>query len=198
MRDEPGGLRRAFDEERRRRSRWRSRACASGAPSTIYDITAARPPAARPFRAQIRIAQPVATPRPRQRPHSGARRRSTLALLPGGRWPRAADVVVPRAPRRQLPERGAGALARRRRGDGRLRARPRHPRFRTRRADVAGPCRRRGADRRAATAAASPTSRSSPIREPVASTDAAAVAAALDRASSTVMTKIVAFVAKRL
>ena len=35
-------------------------------------------------------------------------------------------------------------------------------------------------------------------REPVASTDAAAVAAALGRASSTVMTRIVAFVAHRL
>ena len=35
-------------------------------------------------------------------------------------------------------------------------------------------------------------------REPVASTDAASVAAALDRASATVMTRIVAFVAARL
>jgi cholesterol transport system auxiliary component len=60
-------------------------ACA-GAPLTVYDLSPARPPAARPLRAQFRIGQPVATldlDSDRILVKDGV----TLALMPGGRWP---------------------------------------------------------------------------------------------------------------
>ncbi len=60
-------------------------ACA-GAPSTVFDLTAAHPPAARPFSAQIRIDQPIAT-LDLDSDRILVRNGLELALLPGGRWP---------------------------------------------------------------------------------------------------------------
>src|SRR5271165_1053358 len=60
-------------------------ACA-GAPSTIYDLAAARPPAARAPSAQFRIGEPVAT-LDLDSDRILVRDGITLALLPGGRWP---------------------------------------------------------------------------------------------------------------
>ena len=60
-------------------------ACA-GAPSTVYDLTAARPPVVRPIRAQFRIGDPVATA-DLDSDRILVRNGITLALLPGGRWP---------------------------------------------------------------------------------------------------------------
>ena len=60
-------------------------ACA-GPPLTVYDLTAARPQAARPLHAQLRIGEPVATldlDSDRILVRDGV----TLALLPDGRWP---------------------------------------------------------------------------------------------------------------
>ena len=59
--------------------------CAS-APSTVFDLTAARPPAARPSGAQIRFDQPIAT-LDLDSDRILVRNGQTLALLPGGRWP---------------------------------------------------------------------------------------------------------------
>ncbi len=60
-------------------------ACAS-APLTVFDLTAARPPVARPLRAQLRIGQPAATA-DLDSDRILVRDGMTLALLPGGRWP---------------------------------------------------------------------------------------------------------------
>ena len=60
-------------------------ACAS-APSTVYDLTAARPSAARPIGAQIRVGQPSAT-LDLDSDRILVRNGIALSLLPGGRWP---------------------------------------------------------------------------------------------------------------
>ncbi len=60
-------------------------ACAS-APSTVFDLTAAHPPAARPFGAQVRFDPPVAT-LDLDSDRILVRNGMELALLPGGRWP---------------------------------------------------------------------------------------------------------------
>ena len=71
----------------------------------------------------------------------------TLALLPGGRWPQQLTSLF----RARLIETFQNAgLARSIDGgarDRRLRARHRHPRLRTRRGDLRGPCRGRRQDR---------------------------------------------------
>jgi cholesterol transport system auxiliary component len=59
--------------------------CAS-APSTVYDLAAARPPAARPLGVQFRIGEPVATS-DLDSDRILVRDGVTLAFLPGGRWP---------------------------------------------------------------------------------------------------------------
>ncbi len=60
-------------------------ACA-GTPLTVYDLTAAEPPAARPLHVQFRIAEPLAT-LDLDSDRILVRDGMTLALLPGGRWP---------------------------------------------------------------------------------------------------------------
>ncbi len=170
-------------------------ACAS-APSTIYDLRAARPPAARPLGKQIRIAEPVATldlDSDRIVVRSGL----SLALLPGGRWPQSLSSLF----RARLVETFQNAgLARSLAGgaatadyelDLDIRAfeldaptSEAHVDVAARIVEVASG---RVADVQIFTA-----------REPVASTDAGAVAAALDRTAAAVMTRIVAFVARKL
>ncbi len=66
-------------------------ACAS-APSTVFDLTAARPPAARPFGAQVRVEQPVATA-DLDSERILVRNGFELALLPGGRWPQQLSTL---------------------------------------------------------------------------------------------------------
>ena len=61
-------------------------ACASAPEAPIYDLTAAKPPPMRPFRAQIQIAQPVAT-LDLDSERILVRDGLNLSLLPGGRWP---------------------------------------------------------------------------------------------------------------
>jgi cholesterol transport system auxiliary component len=61
-------------------------ACAGGAPSTVFDLTAAQPPPARPIGAQIRVEQPIAT-LDVDSDRILVRNGEELSLLPGGRWP---------------------------------------------------------------------------------------------------------------
>ena len=170
-------------------------ACAS-APSTIFDLTAARPPPSRPFGAQIRIGEPVAT-LDLDSDRILVRDGLTLALLPGGRWPQQLSSLF----RARLVETFQNAgLARSLAGGGAtadyeldidIRAFELDAAHSEARVDVAARIvaltSGRVADVEIFTA-----------REPVASFNAGAVVAALDRASAAVMTRIVAFVSRRL
>jgi cholesterol transport system auxiliary component len=60
-------------------------ACAT-APLTVFDLTAAQPPATRPLHHQFRIGVPVSTA-DLDSDRILVRDGETLALLPGGRWP---------------------------------------------------------------------------------------------------------------
>jgi cholesterol transport system auxiliary component len=171
-------------------------ACASAPEAPIYDLTAAKPPPMRPFPAQIQIAQPVAT-LDLDSERILVRDGLNLSLLPGGRWPQQLSSLF----RARLVETFQNAgLARSLAGDGAradyeldLDIRAFELDAATNQVDVDVAARiievnsGRVADVEIFTA-----------RTPVASTDAAAVAAALDQTSATVMTRIVRFVAKRL
>ncbi|HKN29365.1 MAG TPA: ABC-type transport auxiliary lipoprotein family protein [Roseiarcus sp.] len=170
-------------------------ACA-GAPSTIFDLTAARPPAARPLGTQIRIGEPVATldiDSDRILVRDGL----TLALLPGGRWPQQLSSLF----RARLVETFQNAgLARSLAGGGAaadyeldldIRAFELDTATSEAHVDVA------------ARIVALTSGRVADVqifdaRVPVASTDVGVVVATLDRASAIVMTRIVAFVARKL
>ncbi len=170
-------------------------ACA-GAPSTVYDLTASSPPAARPFRAQLRIDQPVAT-LDLDSERILVRDGLTLALLPGGRWPEQLSSLFRTRLAQSFQNAGlarsldGGAAAADYALDLDIRAFELDAGMSQAHVDVVAKIvalnSGRVADVEIFTA-----------REPVASTDAAAVVAALDRASATVLTRIVQFVARRL
>ncbi len=170
-------------------------ACA-GAPSTVYDLTAAKPPAARPLRAQFRIGQPVAT-LDLDSERILVRDGLTLALLPGGRWPQQLSSLF----RARLVEAFQNAgLARSIDGgaatadyelDLDIRAFELDAQTSEAHVDVAAKIVALNSGRVVDVEIFS-------ARAPVASTDAATVVAALDQASAAVMTKIVQFVARRL
>ncbi len=170
-------------------------ACA-GTPSAIYDLAAARPPAARPVRAQFRIAEPVAT-LDLDSERILVRDGLALALLPGGRWPQQLSPLF----RARLVETFQNAgLARSVDGgaataeyevDLDIRAFELDARTSEAHVDVA-------AKIVALNSGLAVDVEIFTARVPVASTDPAAVVAALDQASATVMTKIVQFVARRL
>jgi cholesterol transport system auxiliary component len=61
-------------------------ASCSSPPMTVFDLTPAHPPAARPLAAQIRFDQPVATA-DLDSERILVRNGQELALLPGARWP---------------------------------------------------------------------------------------------------------------
>jgi cholesterol transport system auxiliary component len=171
-------------------------ACASAPAPPIYDLTAAKPSLMRPFGAQIQIGQPVATV-DLDSERILVRDGLNLSLLPGGRWPQQLSSLF----RARLVQTFQNAgLARSLAGDG---ARADYELDLDIRAfELDAPTSQVHIDV-AARIVALNSGRVADVeiftvREPVASTDAAAVAAALDRASSTVMTKIVAFVARRL
>ncbi len=169
--------------------------CAS-APSTTYDLRAARPAAARPFGAQVRIGEPVAT-LDLDSDRILVRDGLTLAVLPGGRWPQQLSSLF----RARLVQTFQNAgLARSLAGGGAaadyeldldIRAFELDAKKSEAHVDVAARIvsltSGRVADVEIFTA-----------REPVAATDAAFVVAALDRASATVMSRIVSFVARKL
>ncbi len=170
-------------------------ACA-GTPLTVYDLTAAEPPAARPLHVQFRIAEPLAT-LDLDSDRILVRDGMTLALLPGGRWPQQLTSLF----RARLVETFQNAGLARSIDGGAANAeyelaldiRSFELDATTSEAHVAV----------AAKIVALTSGRIVDVaifsaRQPVASSNAAPVVAALDQASADVMSQIVRFVARRL
>jgi cholesterol transport system auxiliary component len=170
-------------------------ACAS-APSTVFDLTAARPPAARPSGAQVRFDQPVATA-DLDSERILVRNGVTLALLPGGRWPQQLTTLFQARLIETFQNAGLARSV-----DGGAAS-----------ANYALNINIRAFELDAATSEAHvevvvkivglTSGRILDVailsaRAPVSSTDAAAVVVALDEASAEVMTQIVRFVARRI
>jgi cholesterol transport system auxiliary component len=171
-------------------------ACAS-APSTIYDLTAAKPPPTRALRAQIRIGQPSATADldgdrilVRETP-------LTLATLSGAVWPEPLPALFRTRLAQSFVNAGLGhaidgpAATADYEVDLDIRAFEFDAETKEAHVDIAAWIVSLGSGRIAADQIFT-------LRAPVASTDAAVVAAALDEAASTVMTQIVKFVTKAL
>jgi cholesterol transport system auxiliary component len=171
-------------------------ACAS-APSTIYDLAAARPSSAHGLRAQIRIGQPTATADldgdrilVRETP-------ITLATLSGALWPEPLPALFRARLAQSFVNAGLGHAI-----DGPaanadyevdldIRAFEFDAETKEAHIDIAAWIVALGSGRITADEIFT-------LRAPVASTASADVATALDVAASTVMTRIVKFVAKTL
>ena len=170
--------------------------CASGPSGTQYDLSAARPPPAHAVRAQFRVGQATATAE-LDSDHILVRESQTLATLAGARWPQPLTGLF----RARLAQSFQNAgLARWIDGpaatanyeiDLDIRAFEFDAETKEVHVDIAAWVVSLGSGRIIA-------DRIFTLRTPVASTDAAGVAAAMDQAASTVMTEIVAFVAKTL
>jgi cholesterol transport system auxiliary component len=170
--------------------------CASGPTGTLYDLSAARPPPARAVRAQFRVGQPTATA-DLDSDRFLVRDSQTLATLAGARWPE----TLPGLFRARLAQSFQNAgLARSIDGpaananyevDLDIRAFELDAQSKEVNVDIAAWIVSLGSGRIVADQIFT-------LRTPVASTDPADVAAAMDQAASTVMTEIVAFVAKKL
>jgi cholesterol transport system auxiliary component len=172
-------------------------ACAGGAPSTIFDLTAAKPPAARPLRAQLRVAQPVATADLDSDRILVRETPLTLATLSGARWP---DTLPSLLRARIVQSFQNAGLTRSLAGGGAtaeyeldldIRAFELEAQKAQVHIDVAAKIVALASGRVAAVDIFA-------LRAPVASTDPGAVVPALDQAASTVMARIVAFAAKAL
>lgn len=171
-------------------------ACAGGPTPALYDLTAAKPPPARALRAQIRIGQPTATA-DLDSDHILVRESQTLATLAGANWPQALPALF----RARLAQSFQNAgLARSIDGaasnpdyevDLDIRAFEFDAETKEAHIDIAAWIVALGSGRIVADEIFT-------LRTPVASTNAADVAAALDGAASTVMTEIVKFVDKTL
>ncbi len=170
-------------------------ACAS-APSTTYDLAAARPSSAHRLRAQIRIGQPTATA-DLDSDHILVRDSQTLATLAGASWPEPLPALFRTRLAQSFVNAGLGHAV-----DGPaanadyevdldIRAFEFDAETKEAHVDIAAWIVALGSGRIAADQIFT-------LRAPVASTGAADVAAALDQAASTVMTGIVKFVAKAL
>jgi ABC-type uncharacterized transport system auxiliary subunit len=171
-------------------------ACASGPSGTLYDLSAARPPPVRAVRAQFRVGQPTATA-DLDSDRILVRDSQTLATLAGARWPE----TLPGLFRARLAQSFQNAgLARWIDGpaananyevDLDIRAFELDVQSKEVNVDIAAWIVSLGSGRIVADQIFT-------LRTPVASTDPADVAAAMDQAASTVMSEIVAFVAKKL
>jgi cholesterol transport system auxiliary component len=171
-------------------------ACASGPPATMFDLAAATPPPAHALRAQIRIGQPTATAN-LDSDRILVRNAGTLATLEGARWSEALPALF----RTRLAQSFQNAgLARWIDGpaanadyevDLDIRAFELDAETREIHLDIAAWVVSLGGGRIKADQIFT-------LRVPVASTDGAAVAAAMDQAASTVMTEIVKFVDRTL
>ncbi len=171
-------------------------ACASGPSGTLYDLSAARPPPAHAVGAQFRVGQPTATA-DLDSDRFLVRDSQTLATLAGARWPQTLPALF----RARLVQSFQNAgLARWIDGaaananyevDLDLRAFELDVQSKEVNVDIAAWIVSLGSGRIVADQIFT-------LRTPVASTDPADVAAAMDQAASTVMTEIVAFVAKKL
>src|SRR5208337_721750 len=168
-------------------------ACAS-TPSTIYDLAAARPSSAHGLRAQVRIGQPTATA-DLDSDHILVRDSQTLATLAGASWPEPLPALFRTRLAQSFVNAGLGHAV-----DGPaanadyevdldIRAFAFDAETKEAHVDIAAWIVALGSGRIAADQIFT-------LRAPVASTEAADVAAALNQAASTVMTGIVKFVAK--
>jgi len=170
--------------------------CASGPTGNLYDLSAARPPPARAVRAQFRVGQPSATA-DLDSDRILVRDSQTLETLAGARWPQ----TLPGLFRARLAQSFQNAgLARSIDGpsananyevDLDIRAFELDAQTKEIHLDIAAWIVSLGSGRIVADQIFT-------LRTPVASTDPADVAAAMDQAASTIMTEIVAFVAKKL
>jgi len=170
--------------------------CASGPTGNLYDLSAARPPPARAVRAQFRVGQPTATA-DLDSDRILVRDSQTLETLAGARWPQ----TLPGLFRARLAQSFQNAgLARSIDGpaananyevDLDIRAFELDAQTKEIHLDIAAWIVSLGSGRIVADQIFT-------LRTPVASTDPADVAAAMDQAASTIMTEIVAFVAKKL
>jgi cholesterol transport system auxiliary component len=170
--------------------------CASGPPPNMYDLSAARPPPARAVRAQFRVGQPTATA-DLDSDHILVRDGQSLATLAGARWPQSLPALF----RARLAQSFQNAgLARFIDGpaananyqvDLDIRAFELDAEAKEVDVDIAAWIVSLGTGRIVADQIFT-------LRAPVASTGASDVAAAMDQAASTVMTEIVAFVARAL
>jgi len=171
-------------------------ACASGPSGTLYDLSAARPPPAHAVGAQFRVGQPTATA-DLDSDRFLVRDSQTLATLAGARWPQTLPALF----RARLVQSFQNAgLARWIDGaaananyevDLDIRAFELDVQSKEVNVDIAAWIVSLGSGRIVADQIFT-------LRTPVASTDPADVAAAMDQAASTVMTGIVKFVAKAL
>jgi cholesterol transport system auxiliary component len=170
--------------------------CASGPAPTLYDLTAASPPRAHAVRAQFRVGQATATA-DLDSDHILVRESQTLATLAGATWPEPLPALF----RARLTESFQNAgLARWIDGvaatanyevDLDIRAFEFDAQMKEVHIDIAAWIVALGSGQITANQIFS-------LRTPVTSTDAANVAAAMDQAASSVMTDIVAFVARKL
>lgn len=170
--------------------------CASGPTGNLYDLSAARPPPAHALRAQFRVGQATATA-DLDSDHFLVRDSQTLATLAGARWPEPLPALF----RARLTESFQNAgLARWIDGsaananyevDLDIRAFELDAQAKEVNIDIAAWIVSLGSGRIVADQIFT-------LRTPVASTDPASVAAAMDQAASTVMNEIVAFVAGKL
>jgi cholesterol transport system auxiliary component len=172
-------------------------ACGGGPPATIVDLTAAKPPAARPLRGQMRVAQPAASADLNSDRVLVRDTPLTLATLSGVRWPDALPSLL----RARLVQSFQNAHLTRFIADGGataeyqldldIRAFELEVPTSTVHIDIAVTIVELASGRIAAVDIFT-------LRAPVASTDPSAVVPALDQAASTVMSCIVAFTAKAL
>ena len=171
-------------------------ACASGPAPTMYDLGAATPPHTRSVRAQFRVGQPTATA-DLDSDHILVRDSGTLATLSGARWPQPLPGLFRARLAQSFENAGLGHSI-----DGPvanadyevdldIRAFELDAQAKEVHIDIAAWIVSLGSGRIRA-------NQIFILSEPVASTDPAAVAAAMDQAASTVMTEIVKFVAKTL
>lgn len=170
--------------------------CASGPPPNMYDLSAATPPRARAVRAQFRVGQPTATA-DLDSDRILVRNGQSLATLADARWPQQ----LPQLFRARLAQSFQNAgLTRFIDGlsatadyevDLDIRAFELDAEAKEVHVDVAAWIVALGSGRIVA-------DRIFTLRTPVASTGPSDVAAAMNQAASTVMTEIVAFVARAL
>jgi cholesterol transport system auxiliary component len=171
-------------------------ACASGPPPSLYDLTASTPPPAHAVRSQFRIGQATATA-DLDSDHILVRESQTLATLASAQWPEPLPALF----RARLAESFQNAgLARWIDGpaanatyevDLDIRAFELDSQTKEIHVDIAAWIVSLGSGKIVADQIFT-------IRTPVASTDAANVAAAMDQAASTIMSEIVAFVDRKL
>ncbi len=171
-------------------------ACSGGPPSTIYDLAAATPPPARAVRAQFRIGQPTATA-DLDSDRILVRESQTLATLAGVRWPEPLPALFRARLAQSFQNAGLArsidgpAAAAAYEVDLDIRSFDFEAETKEVHLDIAVWIISLGSGRIVSNEIFT-------LREPVASTAAADVASAMDASATTIMARIVQFVAKAL